>query len=355
VNVALALDAALVALALLVATAPWPAAVIERWFANGLFAALNRAFVPIANAIPFALGDVAIALAVLVPLGLWIRALRNAGGRRTRTVLALLAHSAGFIAAIVLAFEGSWGLNYHRVTYAARVAYDPDRVDAAHVSAFADRIIGILNDDVVAAHAVAARESPAATRAQLARDFAPIPARLGDTWPVAVTIPKTTVADRLYEMAGVGGQYDPWTFETLLIATFLPFEWPRALAHEWAHVAGFTDEGDANVIGSIACLRSPNPLIRYSGAFWLYGELPDADRARIPLVPAVVADLRASSARFTRYYSPGLFHLSWRIYDAYLKSNGVRAGVVSYSNDVRLLVGTSFAADGLPLARSGHV
>ena len=68
-------------------------------------------------------------------------------------------------------------------------------------------------------------------RAQLKRDFLPVVERLGDTWNVAVTVPKTTLADRLYALAGVGGQYDPYAFETLLAATFLPFESPRALAH----------------------------------------------------------------------------------------------------------------------------
>jgi hypothetical protein len=349
---AFALDAALVALALLVTQAPFPASVIERFYSNGLFAWLNATIVPLTNAVPFAIGDVEVALAIVVPLVIWIVRLRRARGKRTRTVFALLAHTLGFAAAIVLAFELGWGLNYHRVPVSARIDFDPARVDAASVSAFSARIVGILNDDVVAAHARAASETPAQTRAELARDFAPVAARIGDTWPVAVTVPKTTIADRVYAMAGVGGQYDPWAFETLLAATFLPFEWPRALAHEWTHAAGFGDEGDANFIGTVTGLRSANPLIRYSAAFWTYGELPAADRARYPVVPAVSADLAASNARFMRWYRPQLFTISWRLYDGYLRANGVQGGVVSYSHDLQLLVGTRFDTDGLPLRRS---
>jgi hypothetical protein len=310
---------------------------------------MNAAFVPVTNAIPFALGDLEITLAIVVPLILWVGALRRARGRRLRTVFALAAHTAGFAAAIVLTFELSWALNYHRAPVEARVDYDASRVDAAHVSAFAERIAAILNDDVVAAHERARTETPSVTRAELARDFLPVVARLGDAWPVAVTVPKTTIANRLYEMAGVGGQYDPWAFETLLDAAFLPYEWPRALAHEWAHVAGFGDEGDANLIGTIACLRSSDPLIRYSGAFWTYGELPEADRLRYPVVAAVTADFAASQARFARYYAPQLFAISWHVYDGYLRANGVRGGVVSYNDDLRRLVGTAFDGDGLPL------
>jgi hypothetical protein len=348
---ALAFDAALIALALLVVEAPWPAAVIERFYSNGAYAWLNQTFVPLANAVPFAFGDVEVTLAVVIPLGIWIARLRRARGRRVRTAAALVAHTAGYAAAIVLAFELLWALDYHRPTVSERVDFDAARVTPANVSAFADRIVGILDDDVAAAHARATGETPLQTRAELARDFLPVAARLGDRWPIAVTVPKTTIADRIYAMAGVGGQYDPFAFETLLAATFLPFEWPRALAHEWTHVAGFGDEGDANFVGTVTCLRSNDPLIRYSAAFWTYGELPDADRARLPLVPAVAADLAASNARFERYYNPRLFAISWRVYDRYLRASGVRAGVVSYNNDLRMLVGTRFDTDGLPLRR----
>jgi len=117
-------------------------------------------------------------------------------------------------------------------------------------------------------------------------------------------------------------------------------------------LAGFGDEGDANFVGTVTCLRSSDPLIQYSAAYWTYGELPESDRRRIHLAPAVVADFRAGNARFLRYYNPRLFDFSWMFYDRYLRANGVAGGVVSYSNDLRLLVGTRFDASGLPLTRT---
>jgi len=79
-------------------------------------------------------------------------------------------------------------------------------------------------------------------RAKLEAAFQPVVTRLGDQWDVVVTAPKITMFDPYYEAAGIGGQYSPISFETFLNSSFLPFEVPRALAHEWAHVAGFTDE-----------------------------------------------------------------------------------------------------------------
>jgi hypothetical protein len=345
----IAFNAILIVLACAVALAPLPAGTIEHAYANGLFAWMNATFVPLANLVPFALGDLEVALAVIVLVSGWVIGLRRARGARVRATLLLLAHTVGFAAAIILAFNLLWALNYRRAPVVARVDFDHARVTAANVSAFADRIAAILNDDVTAAHERMRTESDAAMRVELARDFLPVVTRLGDDWNVAVTVPKTTIADRIYEMAGVGGQYDPYAFETLLNASFLPFESPRALAHEWSHAAGFGDEGDANLIGTLTCLRSSDPLIRYSGAYWTYGELPERDRKRIHLAAAVVADFNAGRERFLRYYNPKLFTLSWAVYDTYLRANGVSGGVVSYSRFVQIIVGTTFDVNGLPL------
>jgi hypothetical protein len=346
---ALAVDAALILLAFVVSTAKIPATMFERDYANGAYAWMNATFVPLANRVPFAVGDLEALLVAVLVVGGAIVAFRRAREPRWLTVLQLIAHGAALAAVIAIVFNLLWGWNYRRIPVTARVDYDAARVTPANVSAFADRIAGILNHDVGPAHERMRTESAATMRAELTRDFLPVVARLGDRWSVAVTIPKTTLAERVYEMAGVGGQYDPFAFETLLNASFLPYEVPRALAHEWSHAAGFGDEGDANLIGTLTCLRSADPLIRYSGAYWTYGELPESDRRRIHLAPAVVADFNAGRDRYLRYYNPRLFAISWSFYDRYLRANGVAGGVVSYSHFIQLLVGTTFDASGLPL------
>lgn len=348
----LVVDAGLIVLAFLVAGAPIPPDVLERVYTGHIYAALNLTFVPLVNRVPFAVGDLEALLVAALVIGAWIVALRRAREPRWRVVLRLIAHTAAVAAAITIAFNLLWGWNYRRAPVSTRIDFDPARVTPAHMSAFAARIGRILNADVGPAHARMATEDAPAMRAELQRDFLPVIARLGDPWTPAVTVPKTTLADRLYEMAGVGGQYDPFAFETLLDASFFPFEVPRALAHEWTHAAGFGDEGDANFVGTVTCLRSSDPLIRYSAAYWTYGELPESDRRRMHLAPAVLADFRAGSARFLRYYNPRLFDFSWMVYDRYLRTNGVAGGVVSYSNDLRLLVGTNFDAAGLPITKS---
>ena len=343
---AFALDVLAFVLAALAAAAPLPRPFVELVYANGIFAAMNRAFVPLTDRVPFAVADAELVLALAALAIWWVRALRRTprAGRK-RKLLALATHTAGWLAAGVVLFELLWGWNYRRPTVVTRIAYDKTRVTDAAVAAFSQRIVDTLNGDVAAAHA------ETLDRAKLEAAFQPVVARLGDQWDVALTAPKATMFDPYYQAAGIGGQYSPFSFETLLNTSFLPFEVPRALAHEWAHVAGFNDEGDANFIGTLTCLRSGDPLIRYSGAFWTYGDLPLAQRRRLKLDPRVIADFRASRERFLRHYKPQIFAVQWRMYDKFLRTSGVKGGVASYGYFLRLLVGTPMDEQGLPVVR----
>jgi Protein of unknown function (DUF3810) len=345
---AFALDALAIALAAAATSAPLPRGWIEHAYTNGIFAAMNRAFVPLTDCVPFALGDLEWIVVLVALIAWWVRTIRRVPrSRRLRAVLALIAHTAGFAALGILLFELLWGFNYRRATVAARVDYSEARVTDAAVARFSERIVGILNRDVAAAHA------ETLDREKLRAAYEPVIARLGDGWDVAVSVPKTTLLQPYYDAAGIGGQYSPFSFETMLNASFLPFESPRALAHEWAHVGGFTDEGDANYIGTLACLRSDDPLIRYSGAYWTYFELPEAQRRRLHLDRRVIADFQAGRERFLARYKPQIFAIQWRFYDHFLRSNGVRGGVASYGFFLKLLVGTPLDAEGLPVVRSG--
>jgi hypothetical protein len=344
---ALALDAVAVVLAWAVSSAPLPRGWVENGYANGAFAAMNRALVPLTNAVPFAVGDLEIVVVLIALVVWWVRAVRRAPrGRKLRAAGLLLAHTLGFAALALVIFELSWGLNYRRLTVVQRIDYSEARVTDAAVARFSERIVATLNENVAAAHA------ESLDRAKLRAAYEPVVERLGDRWPVAVTDAKTTIIEPYYEAAGIGGQYSPFSFETMLNASFLPFEVPRALAHEWAHAGGFTDEGDANYIGTLACLRSDDPLIRYSGAFWTYGDLPESERRRLKLDRRVIADFQASRERFLRNYKPQIFALQWRFYDRFLRANRVRGGVASYGFFLKLLVGTPLDAKGLPVLRS---
>ncbi len=98
---------------------------------------------------------------------------------------------------------------------------------------------------------------------------------------------------------------DPFFLETLIASDILPFERPHVVAHEWAHLAGLTDEGEANFVGWLTCVRGTPPH-RYSGWLFLYGEvLAGLPRDRAQAASALLtagprADLQAMRDRSLR-------------------------------------------------------
>jgi hypothetical protein len=342
-------DITLVVAAFALQTVPLPQPFIENVYANGFYAALARAFVPLSNSAPFAIGDVLVAAFVVGVIVYWVARLRRARGKRWSTIGSLVLRTASIVALSTIWFNASWGLNYRRAPIVARVAYDAARVTPQNVAAFSKRITDDLNRTAPLAHAQV--ESAEAMRLALAQAFAPVVGRVGDTWTVNVSRPKATLFQFWFAAAGIGGEFDPYAYETIVNTNFAPIELPFTIAHEWGHVAGFGDESDASLIAALTCLRSSDPLVHYSGLFWIYRYLPVAQRRRMHVTPLVTADINGARDRFLRHYQPQLFAMHWFAYDKYLRSRGVTRGVASYSLFVQVLVGTPIDAQGLPLVR----
>ena len=111
------------------------------------------------------------------------------------------------------------------------------------------------------------------------------------------------------------------------------------MAHELAHVRGYPDEGDANLIAAFATLMSVDPGFQYSGwlNLWLY--LRTRDREKL-LETGPRSDIqrifereRAEEIRWINDFQRSL--LDW-----FLKANNVEEGVRSYSRVVLLAAGT---------------
>jgi hypothetical protein len=216
-----------------------------------------------------------------------------------------------------------------------------DRVNALYDDAHAAGWETTLGIDPILADAVAdAARSVGANAATAAR-------------------PKRTLADWYFRRAGVSGMTDPFFLETIVASDVLPFERSFVVAHEWSHLAGIVDEGDANFVAWLACIRAA-PRDRYSGWLFLYEQLMPslarADRAAVAalLAPGPQEDLRASRERYLRNVSPRVSAAGWRVYDSYLKANRVEAGAASYAEVVRLVLGVPLDTDLRPLRRSAR-
>jgi hypothetical protein len=252
-------------------------------------------------------------------------------------------------AVLYLVFLAVWGLNYRRVPLWRKLPFDPGRISTARAAALLATTVDRLNGLHDPAHA---RGWPAETPIDgpLAAGFERAARRVGVARPVEPAVPKTTLLDWYFRRAAVQGMTDPYFLETLVNASLLPFERPLVVAHEWAHLAGFADEGEANFVGWLACLEAGD-ADAYSGWLFLYGEAaravdgPARDRETARLAEGPRADLHAIAARLRGEADPRLVAAGWQAYDRYLRANRVELGAASYAEVVRLILGTGSAGE----------
>lgn len=313
---------------------------VEQRFSNGYYPAWQHFWASFTPAVPFDVGDAVIAAGVAVILAAFIFA------RPWWRMLVGIAAIAGLYS---IWFYAGWGFGYDRAPLQTRVEYSQARIGDAQVLALRARAIAQMNRLAPRAHA--AHHGDAIDIADLRAAWLPVVQRLGDTWTPNVGASKPALAGWFMDKSGTSGFTNPFTLETQLAPDLLWFERPFSQAHEWSHVAGFNREDEANYIAALTCLRDRDVVAQYSGWLELFLYLPQKHTyARKEFVPQVWADFTALRKRNAQFVNLRLSRFSWRVYNSYLKSNHVVAGVRSYDEVTRLMAGIPLDRAGLPKA-----
>jgi hypothetical protein len=335
----------LIVLAIGAALAPLPPALVDRWYSARLFATLQPALTSLSNLVPFALLDLLIGACAAVWIALAARDLSRAPHRR-RAAATIAARTAVWSAAFYLAFLVLWGLNYRRPRLRETTAYDASAVTPGAAVAAGRLAVQQLN--ALYPSRAADPPVPGAIDSVLDEAFAHAVRDVGIAHDVVPARPKRTMLDWYFRRAGVDGMTDPFFLETLVAGNVLSFERAFVVAHEWSHLAGIADEGEANFTAWLSCVRGSRSHA-YSGWLFLYGELAAAvsrgDRAALAaaLDSGPRNDLRALRDRYARDVNPRIAGAGWRVYDSYLKANRVPSGAASYDDVVRLVLGLRVA------------
>jgi hypothetical protein len=319
-----------------------PAAFAEAIYAHGAYPWIQRTLTGASNLVPFALFDVLCAVLLAVVVRIWWRAAQ--ARRHTpswQPLVAAVLRTLLVAGVAVVWFQLAWGLNYARPPVDVRLALPLEAPTASEVGALLTRAVAGANADHAAAHAAGfpgRHDVPAALVAALHE----VERADGRARPTLAGRPKATLLGAYFRIAGVDGLTAPAVLETLLNPDLTGPERPFVLAHEWAQQAGYAPEADANFAAFRAVMRG-GPAARYSGWLFLLGEAA-RQVPREPRREALAAlgggprdDLTAIERRAATQVDV-VQRLGWRVYDGYLRSQGVAEGVRSYSRVTELLV-----------------
>lgn len=339
----------LIAVAVLLALWHPPAAWVETRYVNGFYLYLDAIVRAFTDRVPFAIGDLLLLLVVVSLIVALVRAARAPSGRGRKLAVVGLRAVAG-LALIFLWFKAFWGLNYDRIPVADKVEIRTSAVDRQSVTALANRTARMLVANAAEAHRAAVTD--AELHDAMRTSFEAAILRLGDGRGLSVPAVKPTIFDAMLGSTGDSGFMNPWTHEVNLYSGQLFFERPSTFAHEWAHVAGFADESEANYIAVLTCINSPLALARYSGWLLVWFNLPSNVHVTTRVTHQVVADIEAIKERYARQVKPGVARAQQAAYGSYLKANRVAEGINSYHMFIRWMTGAQYDRDGLPVVRA---
>ena len=336
------------ALLVLIATGavllPRPDAFIERVYGRGVYPPLQAMLTGASNVVPLAVFDAVIVVAVLLVGWWWTRAFGALWrGRAWRPAGRALGATATLAAFGYLWFLAVWGLNYARPPLEVRLALPAVKVSAGDVAVLLRQSVDEANALYRSAHHVDG-VVPYRAEPSVAAALHAVEARHGRPRPTMPGTPKPTLLAPYFRMAGVDGLTAPMALETLLNPELTAPERPFVLAHEWAHLSGYAPEADANFV---AWLVTQEPDIaaatRYSGVLFLLSEAArqvptEVRRASLAALESGPRQDLADIASRMASRVDLVERVGWRVYDSYLRSQGVEEGVRSYSRVVELIV-----------------
>ena len=340
----------LVMTAIAAAVIPLPPRLVETWYSHRIYPVIQRGVTPLSNAVPVALLDVAaLALLLALVIGFW-RRLRRAG--LARTLVSSAVTLLTLTAALFLIFLGLWGLNYRRLPLDEKLEYDRNRVTREAATRLGDYAVREVNALYAEAHDV---DRAGTSQPSLEMAFDAAQRILGSERPAVPGVPKRSLLERYFRVAAIDGMTDPFFLEVILNPDTLPFERPFVLTHEWAHLAGYANEAEANFVAWLACVQG-DARARYSGWLVIFehvvASVPKADRPRLTaqLAAGPRRDLQEAAARYAKA-SPVVRTAARDVYDAYLRANRVNEGVASYTAVVRLMLGAGLEEGSSPKLR----
>lgn len=327
----------LVSLRLLATQTSW----IEHYYSRGFYPLWRQFTHVVFDRIPFSVGDLAYTF-----LGVYL--LVSVFKARKGKWKAWGIHVLHLAMGIMLFFQLSWGLNYHRIPYAQQLEIADIEIDSLDLYAWTEFLIERTN----ATHQKLGADSTAPIRfensvydwkPQLEKAYQKLHARHAAI-QLLPTQPKASMYSTGLSYMGFAGYLNPFTLEAQTNALMPSYQQAFTSAHEIAHQMGTANESECNWLAYMACSQSENPRLQYSAyatalryAF-RYVYASDSLRMRAyerQLLPGVMANYQESQAHWKKYENP-VDRVLEKVYDGFLKANSQSEGMEGYSRFVPL-------------------
>ena len=325
---------------------------------------------PISGFLPFAVGDIFIALSIawVIFYPIYEIGLRKKLARRYFFLAAkkgsypkkkiVFGRVAEYLLWVYAWFYIAWGLNYSQPNIYDRTGMKPVEVSEAKFKAFAYQYADSLNSLSISSDIAGSSISSDSivddglknrVRDAVLKEYNKIGYKEGINAPFNQhPHAKTMVFTPLSSMSGVTGSMGPFFCEFTLNGDILPHDYPATYAHEFAHFQGVANEGEANFYSYIVCTASADKQVRFSGYYHIFfhvlnnvfdilGE-KEGERFLKHIRPEIIQLAKSDRRYWLSKRCKALDAAQDFIFELYLRGNHVAEGRKSYSGVIGLIL-----------------
>lgn len=307
------------------------------WYVSAVYPLLVTTLGRFSGWFPFSLAELLLYLLTgTLIVGFW--RLRRSKGKYLEAVFCCAS-------VLFLSYTVCCGINYFSAPFSASLPYSAEPSTGEELS----ELLFWLTDRVNESCEERDGQEKADSQAELGRLGVEAMELLSESYPVLQGFfprPKPLWCSGLLSVQQLAGIYVPFTIEANYNQDMTAYNLPHTICHELSHLRGFMREDEANFIGFLACIGSPDAAYRYSGyvSGWIYAgnALAKIDsrtyRACYERLDARVQRDFQENREFWSRYESRISEAAETMNDTYLKANQQKDGVQSYGRAVDLML-----------------
>lgn len=330
-------------------------------YATRIYPIIGSLLSPISGLFPFAVGDIFIALSIVwvffypiyeikwrkqLAKRFFFLAAKRGCYPKKKTVFGRVAE---YLLWVYAWFYIAWGLNYSQPNIYCRTGMKPVEVSEAKFREFAYRYADSINSLSEEFNGMVDDGLKNRVRDAVLKGYNEIGAKEGINAPFNQhPHAKTMLFTPLSSMSGVTGSMGPFFCEFTLNGDIRPHDYPAIYAHEFAHLLGIANEGEANFYSYIVCTASSDKAVKFSGYYHIFfhvlrnvfdilGE-KEGEKFLKYIRPEIIQLARSDRQYWISKRCKALDAAQDFIFDLYLRGNHVAEGRKSYSGVVGLIL-----------------
>jgi len=322
--------------------------IVESFYSTGFYLYFSRILRLLFGWIPFSIGDILYFIAGCWLLFKLIKNIRLLLKRQLSMKIFLWKFYKLILlfGCIYIVFNIFWGINYDRKGIAYQLKLSNLQYDSADLKMMQNILLQKVNSTRIA---VTRHYIYFPSKDEIIRKAVESYNDAQKKYPF-LQYKNNSVKTSMYglpgDYLGFTGYYNPFTGEAQINTTVPPFLQPYIATHEMAHQLGYAKENEANFVGYLAAINSPDTLFHYSTYLDLYmytnrevyyfdsTSSKNSLKELNPLVRKDLIELRQFDLQHQFFLEP---FISW-MYGNFLKLNNQPKGLHSYNAVVAMVI-----------------